>query len=416
MRTLALALVLLAAGGTALAGDKRPRSTFDLPPVLTRHGFGDPKAPVTVTYASPSGDKAALPSDAATGGPLPYNTSWVFRDPAPVWKALRGATTRRFLDGQFPGADARLIIEVRDRHTRRRIHLHYRQGHGDVSVRGTAPHGRASGGAWQFDPAADAALVALLSRTKPTYVGAPALRVYQVHGLAHVGAPRVRVLESAQALEDLKSQLTWRYPRTSSWKLPPGFDWKTHMLVYVQLSKAWQRKKLNWSNGRVRDGVLRWRLYTQDDKPGAKPVTLGSALLGAFAKPKGLTHVRADIDERIQVGLRVPMNDDYHTPQPEQPFLVVQERHHDGKQWRDGRRVQVHFDGHYRVRHTERMIWRGRIPQALCMRLRASLKADPAAQPLRTVTYTLHVDDMKVRHPDGIQELAGYIERVHRDP
>ena len=61
----------------------------------------------------------------------------------------------------------------------------------------------------------------------------------------------------------------------------------------------------------------------------------------------------------------------------------------------------------------------GRIPQALCMRLRKAFGVRPAAfvgDKGARKEYVLHLDDTRTKKPDGIQDLVGYIARVHGGP
>ncbi len=427
MRTLALGILLLATAGVAHAGDKRPRAAWTLPRALSTHGFGERGVPVTVTFTSPSGETSARPVHHKTGVSLPHNTQWVFRNPAPVWKALAGAQTRRFLPDMFPGADARITIRADADGERRAIHLHYRQGHGDISVRRISPRGRSKGGAWEFDPAADRALIALLSRTQPTYVGVPALGVFQMHAVPRGDVPLVQRIESAAGFEKLKASLRFRYPRTSAWKMPKGFDWKTHFLFLAQTPMTLGRKKLDWSNARLRRGVLSWELRLRDDDRGSRPASMVSALLGVFPRQAGLTHLRADIAGYAQVECRAVKGDDDRTPQADTVFLQIDERFRKGKLWAAGARTLVRFGGRYTRWSAASdpgagaVTLHGTIPPQLCMRLRQSFRAAPEAFAAaegraKPKTFVLHLDDAKSKKPDGVQDLVDYIARVHGGP
>lgn len=289
-------------GGLAAAEGER----VPLPRALAQNGFGEPAHPIRVEFVGPVGEAADHPRLLGSKGAAPAGTLWVFENPRPVLEILGTARTRAYEEGRFPGAIARLRIDASHGAVRRVIHLHYRPGHGDIAVRRGAA--RVRGGGWTFDPAADRALVALLSKTKPQAVGVPAEAILQLRrNAARPGeVPFVWTIDSERAWRDARATLSFRYPDGNSWALPPSFDWSTHLLLGVELPVALTGKRLDWSEARVRDGVLTWRVRrVKEDRPGlfAKG---GSVVVGAFARVPGLTRIRARFDDGTVVETKAP--------------------------------------------------------------------------------------------------------------
>ena len=276
-----------------------------LPRALAAYGFDAPTRAMTVEFVGPIGEDADHPRLVGTKAAATPGTLWTFQDPAPVLAILAKARTRHFAEGKFPGAMARLRIDASDAKVRRVIHLHYKPGQGDISVR--AGKGPYQGGAWSYDPAADRALIALLSKTKPTAVGAPAMGIKQLRRITPQagGSPLVWTIDSATAYQDAQATLAFRYPKTSKWQLPKAFDWKTHVLVGVELPSGLTGSRMDWSEGRVRDGVLTWRVRTVKEDKQDLHAKGGSIVLGAFPRSPRYTRVRALFDDGTTVETKV---------------------------------------------------------------------------------------------------------------
>ena len=307
-----LALVAIALAVTSAPSRSTAPATAEagegiaLPTALAHAGFGNPSHPIRVEFVGPIGEAEDHPRLLGTTREAPAGTLWVFEDPRPVLEALAKARTKTYEAGRFPGAIARLRIDASHGAVKRVIHMHYRPGHGDISVR--RGKDRPRGGGWTFDPAADRALVALLSKTKPHAIGAPASAILQLRRKAPRAGevPFVWAIDSAQAWRDARATLDFRYPDGNSWELPPAFDWSTHMLVGVELPVALTGTRLDWSEARIRDGVLTWRVRRV--KEDRKPLFAagGSVVVGAFARAADLRTIRAQFDDGTVVETKAP--------------------------------------------------------------------------------------------------------------
>lgn len=267
-RTLVVvSLVLIASWSSAGASDEG-----DLPDVLVRHGFGDPKVPITVVFTSPAGEAEDHPK-LADGKVAPVNTLWVFDDPAPIRKVLARARTRRFSAGRIPGADARMILYAGPEKADARIYLNYRPGWGVVKAN------RKKGGEWHFDPAADRALVDLLSRTTPRAVGVPVRGVIEAvwkPGLPIKG-PDYGTMGVPADWARLKERVVTRHA-SARLELPAWFSWDEHFVVVAWLPPRGSRDRLDWGNARFADDTITWDLREDREKEEAKshaPVTIG---------------------------------------------------------------------------------------------------------------------------------------------
>ena len=268
------------------AGPKRAA----LPKVLAQHGFGDLAQPVTLELVGSYGDAADVPTSG--GKPLPNATRWVFADPKPVWDVLAKATTRRYRDGMFAAAKARLILTQGSGYDRR-LSFHYRPGWGSISVkRGN----RMGGGDWHFDPAADRALVALLSRTTPTEIGAPVrwTKVARFAGARPPDRPRAALFRTPEAYATFVKAFQPHYEFDKTMMPDKWVELGRDVIVALWLPARSRDDKIDWSNARVRNGVLRWevRLTRGDEaREGHAP-----AIFGAFTLLEGVKTVRVVLD------------------------------------------------------------------------------------------------------------------------
>lgn len=263
-----LVLALLPTSTAGYAGEDAA-----LPDVLRQHGFDAKSEPITVVFTSPAGDANDHPTLVPSGDVAPVNTVWVFEDPAPVREALSRAKTRRFSPGQLPGAEARLILYVGSEGAAARIYLHDRPGWGTVKA------DRTSGGEWHFDPAADRALVALLSRTPPHAVGVPVRGVIEAAwkpGL-EITEPDFGTFDVRADWARLKRHVVPRHAATRL-ELPPWFSWDEHFVAVVWGSRRSSRDRLDWGNARLADDTITWDLREDREKEEAEgwaPVTIG---------------------------------------------------------------------------------------------------------------------------------------------
>ena len=416
----ALAVLLLAA--SARAGEDAPHAARPaLPGILTRLGFGDATHPVRVTYVGPALGGAPVPTLVGTRESTPPNTLWHFDDPRPVWEVLARARTRRYLDGTFPAAAARLVIDASEGTIRRQIHLHFRAGDGDISLRrGEGPF---LGGMWNFAPEADAALVALLSRTPPYAIGASPAKVFQLYRPVPQAARRPHLLTftDPETFADAQATLQQRYGRTGDWILPEGFDWRTHFLILVELPPGPERKRLDWSGARVRDGVLAWELSARPEDAPAVPAGSAPGLLGAFRRIAGLRHVRADFASGTQSELRWLAADDDHIAQPPGVFLRVVQPHDTTELPPVRRTVEVCWDRAYVVQGAAGR-WYGHIPIPLSAELGQAFgmrpyPLDEHGRPPATREYVLTPAEAGggARDPaaTAVAHLLAYLDRAH---
>ncbi len=202
-----------------------------LPEVLLRHGFDDPRTPITVVFVSPAGESEDHPKLVGSDAVAPPNTLWVFDDPAPVRTVLARAKTRKFASGLFPGAEARLIVYAGPEGAGARIYLNYRPGWGVVKANAKA------GGEWTFDPAADRALVDLLSRTAPRALGYPVRSVIEAAWKPDVPVAGSDVATFAASADwaRLKKRIVTRYA-SAALTLPKDFSWDTHFVAVAWLA------------------------------------------------------------------------------------------------------------------------------------------------------------------------------------
>ena len=420
-RSVASFLLALVAGAALVTSGVRAAGAGEgdpgLPRALAGNGFGDARQALKVEFLGPIGEDADHPR-LADGSVAPAGTLWVFRDPKPVLAILAKAQTRSYQDGMFPGAIARLRIDASTKDVRRVIHFHYRPGQGDVSVR--RGQGRFGGGAWSFDPRADRALVALLTKTPPTALGAPALKVFQLRRKqAQAGAvPRVWSVEAPHQYAAIHEQLAFRYPRTGRWKLPKGFDWATHRLVAVELPQGMTGKRLDWSEARLRDGVLSWRVRAVAEDMDEHKATGGSTVMAALPRGTKVAHLRAVFDDGTQVETRTPMNDIWHVPRRPDVFVRITERGYSKRAkggvggWIDHDTIEVHFDGRYTRTLKSGARHHGRLDPRLTDRLVTGFGAD-ATKASSPIEHRHFVDDYRTKKPDGLMDLLTYIARAH---
>lgn len=323
----------------ALLTTLRAEEPPSVPAPLPAHGFGAKDTPVDVEFIAPIGESEDHPRWIGTGKEAPAGTRWRFEDPTPVWRALAGARTRTFLEGRYPGANARIRITVHGGEGRRALHLHYRPGEGDLSVR--APDGTRSGGAWSFDPTADRALVALLSRTTPTAIGSRPVwtaALEEVEAPEASGSPSVNVL----TLDDFARVRAapadaYRGRTPTDLDLPEGFDPTQDLLVHLRWPARTPSETLDGGRAEIVRGVLRWTVAVRPDDDA--PAT--SHLLAVFRPPAPVTRLQVAFGDRATVD--VPLESAGVAPGPVSRGVLCRiERRAPG----DASTLTVHGDGH----------------------------------------------------------------------
>jgi hypothetical protein len=380
------ALLVLVLASAARAGD--------LPEVLRRFGFGDPKLPVHVEYIGPIGKDADRPAQ-------PLGTIWTFKDPAPVWKALSSAGAGRFAKDQFPEADGRLVLTVGPRATGPSIVFHYRPGWATICA--STPAGGKRGGEWTFDPAADRALVELLRATRPTNVGAPRLwsePAAYTGGIVPLGL-EVRVARTPATFERLRESFAPRY-RTSELRPYKSVKLGEHALIAVWLPPGTTKDRLDPRDARIAGSTLRWEVaHVPEEEKAAR---WAPAVLAAFAVPDGVKRLEVRVGRR-KLAVVDLSNAREFAPGPIACRVIVRDPARAGDD-----EIYCYANGTYQRRRGDAAFC-GTLPEAVREAVDDAVANDPSFA-LHLGTKHFVVGPGAKTH-EGFRKLLAYVEQAH---